>query len=102
MTLLALIGQPQQTFYTRGAVSGLALSPYLQAVEEIVGEDEPGAPDAQHTQHVPPQRLLRHAAVHRPVRLLLASRNTFITSSANCPFTPQPPGMHASVKPGMT
>jgi hypothetical protein len=50
----------------------------LQAVEEVVGEDVPGAPEAQQAQHVPPQALLCHAAVHAAVRLLL--RQQYVSS----------------------
>lgn len=57
---------------TSGMLSGTAKdgTTHLEAVQEIVREDEPGAPDAQHAQDIAPEGLLRHAAVDRAVCLL--------------------------------
>ena len=48
--------------------------PHLEAVQEVVGEDEPVAPDAQQPQDVPPQRLLMHPRLSAAVRVLPDAR----------------------------
>ena len=49
---------------------GKDVTTHLEAVQEIIREDEPRAPDAQHAQDVAPEGLLRHPAVDRAVCLL--------------------------------
>ena len=46
------------------------LTTYLKAIEEVIREDGPAAPHAEHAQHVPPQPLLCHTAVTCPVSFL--------------------------------
>ena len=59
------------------------LCTYLQAIEEVIREDRPEAPDAQHSQHMPPHGLLYHAAPQAPVGLLQAVPRRSIQGNVN-------------------
>ena len=51
----------------------------LQAIEEVIIEDEALPPDTQHTQNVAPQGLLRDPAVQAQVQLLHDSSQLRLT-----------------------